>query len=100
MMDLNEQILEELKAIRKLLTVFSQDKLDSFHASIKEKYLKSPQRQQMYDLFDGTKSLKEIAELVGVTSEGVRQFSLQLEQAGLVEQVTINGRQKNPKRIF
>ncbi len=99
-MDINEQILEELKAIRKLLTIFSQDKLDSFHASIKEKYLKSPQRQQMYELFDGTKSLKEIAEIVKVTPQAVGQFSLQLEQAGLIEQVTINGRQKNPKRIF
>ena len=29
-MDINEQILEELKAIRKLLTIFSQDKLVEF----------------------------------------------------------------------
>lgn len=99
-MDINEQILEELKAIRKLLTIFSQDKLASFQEKIKATYLTTPQRQQMYELFDGTLSQKEIATKVGVSSEGVRQFVVVLEQAGLVEQVAINGKQKNPKRIF
>lgn len=99
-MDINEQILEELKAIRKLLTVFSQDKLTEFQETIRTKYLTTPQRQQMYDLFDGTLSQKEIAAKIGVSSEGVRQLVVALEQAGVVEQVTINGRQKNPKRIF
>ena len=99
-MDINEQILEELKAIRKLLTVFSQDKLAAFQENIRATYLTTPQRQQMYDLFDGTLSQKEIATKVGVSSEGVRQLVVALEQTGLVEQVAINGRQKNPKRIF
>lgn len=54
----------------------------------------------MYELFDGTKSLKEIAEIVKVTPQAVGQFSIMLEQAGLIEQVVINGRQKNPKRVF
>lgn len=99
-MDINEQILEELTAIRKLLTVFSQDKLAEFQATIRSKYLTTPQRQQMYELFDGTLSQKEIAAKVGVSSEGVRQFVVALEQAGIIEQVVINGKQKNPKRIF
>lgn len=66
-MDINEQILEELTAIRKLLTVFSQDKLAEFQATIRSKYLTTPQRQQMYELFDGTLSQKEIAAKVGVS---------------------------------
>ena len=37
-MDVNEQILQELKAIRRLLTIFSQDKLDEFNEKIKTKY--------------------------------------------------------------
>ena len=49
MMDVNEQILEELKAIRRLLTIFSQDKLDEFNEKIKTKYLTTPQREQMYE---------------------------------------------------
>ena len=57
-MDFNQQIIEELKAIRRLLTIFSQDKLEEFNQNIKTKYLTTPQRQQMYELFDGTKSLK------------------------------------------
>lgn len=99
-MDINEKILEELKAIRKLLTVFSQDKLAEFQTTIRSKYLTTPQRQQMYELFDGTLSQKEIATKVGISSEGVRQFVVALEQAGIVEQVATNGKQKNPKRIF
>ncbi len=99
-MDYNEQILQELKAIRRLLTIFSQDKLDEFNESIKAKYLSTPQREHMYVLFDGTKSLKEISTIVKVSSEAVRQFAVSLEQAGLVEYVIVNSKQKNPKRIF
>lgn len=99
-MDYNQQIIEELKAIRRLLTIFSQDKLEEFNENIKTKYLTTPQRQQMYELFDGTKSLKEISTVVNVSSEAVRQFAVSLEQAGLVEYVIVSGKQKNPKRIF
>ena len=99
-MDIKEQILEELKAIRKLLTVFSQDKLAEFQETIRVKYLTTPQRQQMYELFDGTISQKEIANKIGVSSEGVRQLVILLEQAGIGEQVAVNGKQKNPKRVF
>ncbi len=99
-MDCNEQILQELKSIRRLLTIFSQDKIEDFNESIKIKYLTTPQRQQMYELFDGTKSLKEISEIVKVSSEAVRQFAVLLEQAGLVEYVIVSSKQKNPKRIF
>jgi len=38
-MDFNQQILEELKAIRRLLTIFSEDKLEEFNENIKMKYL-------------------------------------------------------------
>lgn len=99
-MDFNQQILEELKAIRRLLTIFSQDKLEEFNENIKTKYLTTPQRQQMYELFDGTKSLKEISTVVNVSSEAVRQFAVSLEQSGLIEYVIVSGKQKNPKRIF
>ena len=99
-MDINQQVLEELKAIRRLLTIFSQDKLEEFNDNIKTKYLTTPQRQQMYELFDGTKSLKEISTVVKMSSEAVRQFAVSLEQAGLIEYVIVSGKQKNPKRIF
>ena len=98
-MDTNERILEELITIRKLLTIFAQDKLDEFQASIKSKYLTTSQRQQMYDLFDGTTSLKDIGVAVGTSSEAVRQFAVALEKAGLVEYV-LNGKTKFPKRVF
>lgn len=99
-MDNTEKILSELIAIRKLLTIFSQDKLSAFNESIKQKYLTTEQRQKMYDYFDGTKSLKEIGDAVGVSSEAVRQFATTMEKAGLIEYVVINAKQKFPQRIF
>ena len=99
-MELNEKIFEELVAIRKMLTILSQDKIVTFNESIKTKYLTTPQRQKMYDLFDGTKTLKEIGDDVGVSSEAVRQFSISLEKVGLIEQIVINAKTKCPKRLF
>lgn len=99
-MEKEQEILGELIEIRKLLTIFAQDKLERFNEDIKKKYLTTPQREQMYELFDGTKSLKEISGEVGVSSEAVRKFSVMLERAGLIEQVTINAKTKYPKRVF
>lgn len=98
-MDLNERILEELITIRKMLTILSHDKLSDFNEQIKVKYLTTEQRQKMYDLFDGTKTLKEISEEVGTTSEAVRQFAISLEKVGLLAYV-INAKSKCPKRLF
>lgn len=97
--NINEQILEELVMIRKLLTILSQDKLADFNEQIKNRYLTTEQRKKMYDLFDGTKSLKEIGEEVNTSSEAVRLFAVSLEKAGLIEYVS-NTKAKCPKRLF
>lgn len=99
-MDTQENILFELSEIRKLLTIFAQDKIDAFNLSIKEKYLTSVTRQKMYDLFSGEKTLKEIADEVGVSSEAVRQFAVALEKAGLLSYTSNNSGTKLPKRLF
>lgn len=96
---LAQQILDELTQIRKMLTIISQDKLDSFNESIDKRFLTTDQRRQMYELFDGENSYKAIADAVKFSSEGVRKFAVQLEQAGLVELVPA-GKTKNPKRVF
>lgn len=96
---LAQQILDELTQIRKMLTIISQDKLDSFNESIDKRFLTTDQRRQMYELFDGENSYKVIADAVKFSSEGVRKFAVQLEQAGLVELVPA-GKTKNPKRVF
>ena len=96
---INKQILEELIMIRKLLTILSQDKLADFNEQIKNRYLTTEQRKKMYDLFDGTKSLKEIGEEVNTSSEAVRLFAVSLEKAGLIEYVS-NTKAKCPKRLF
>lgn len=96
----DERVLNELVSIRKLLTILSQDKLNVFQETIQSKYLTTDQRKKMYELFDGTRSLKEIGDEVGVSSEAVRQFAVSLEKAGLLEYILINTKTKYPKRLF
>ena len=98
-MDINEKILEELVRIRKMLIVLSQESLEEFDKKIKKNHLTTEQRQKMYDLFDGTKSIKEISEEVKTTSEAVRLFVVSLEKAGLLDYV-VNTKSKCPKRLF
>ena len=98
-MDFSERIFEELVIIRKMLTVLSQESLEEFNKKIKKDYLTTDQRQKMYDLFDGTRSLKEISEEVKTTSEAVRLFAVSLEKAGLLGYV-VNTKSKCPKRLF
>ena len=43
-----QQILNELTQIRKMLTILSQDKLESFNDSINKRFLTTEQRLQMY----------------------------------------------------
>ena len=95
-----KQILSELSQIRKLLTILSQDKLQSFNENIQKQYLTTDERKQMYDMFNGENSYKTIADATKVTPDGVRKFAVQLEQVGLVEMVAVNGKSKNPKRTF
>lgn len=98
-MDIDERILEELVSIRKMLVVLSQEKLSDFNEQIRNKYLTTEQREKMYNMFDGTKSLKEIGDEVGTSSEAVRLFAVTLEKAGLIEYVIIS-KTKYPKRLF
>lgn len=97
---IEKQILDELIQVRKLLTILSQDKLQSFNENIEKTYLTTDQRRQMYDMFDGDNSYKAIADTVKVSSEAVRKFAIQLEKVGLIELISLNGKAKNPKRIF
>ena len=98
-MDKYDQILAELRSIKKLLTILSQDKIDAFNKTIATKYFSTPERKKMYELFDGTKSYKEIGALVKVSPEAVRQFAVSLEEAGLVEIIS-NSKTRYPKRNF
>jgi hypothetical protein len=99
-MDINEKILEELIQIRKMLIVLSQEKRSELEEKIKKEFLTTEQRQKMYDMFDGTKSLKEISEEIKTSSEAVRLFALSLEKAGYLDYIIINGKSKNPKKLL
>ncbi len=99
-MNNDEKILNELVEIRKLLTIFAQDKLDEFNEKIRVKYLTTPERQQMYDLFDGEKTLKDIAVEIKISAEAVRKFAVALEKDGLITYIKPDAKSKCPKRLF
>ena len=73
--------------------------LQQISGDISNRYLTTEQCKKMYDLFDGTKSLKEIATEVNTSSEAVRLFAVSLEKAGLIEYI-YNSKAKCPKRLF
>lgn len=64
----SKEILNELIQIRKLLTILSQDKLQSFNDEIEQKFLTTDQRKAMYAMFDGCNAYKEIAQAAKVSS--------------------------------
>ena len=95
----NERTLNELIEIKKLLFILSNEKRIEFSKTIEKQFLTTIDRKKMYDLFDGTKSLKEISEEVGSTSEAVRLFAASLEKAGYLEYIATS-KSKNPKKIY
>ena len=82
------------------MTILAQDKLQSFNEEIERNFLTTDQRKTMYSMFDGCNAYKEIAQTAKVSTEAVRKFAVQLEQAGLVEMIAVNAKSNNPKRIF
>ena len=79
-----EQILSELLQEVKLLTVTTKAvALQRFKAD----FLTSEQRKQAYELFDGTKTLKEISELINAKLNTLQVFAQQLVQKDLVDVV-------------
>lgn len=99
-MNNEEKILNELIEIRKLLTIFAHDKLNEFNEKIRIKYLTTSERQQMYDLFDGEKTLKDIASEINISAEAVRKFAVALEKDGLITYIRPDAKSKCPKRLF
>ena len=57
---------------------------------------KTPERQEMWRMADGTHSNEEIANRIGVTLRGVQYFTQETEDAGLI----IMEKRGYPKRVI
>lgn len=85
-----DTLLEALLQEVRLLTV--KTKADALRR-FKQDFLTSDLRQQSYDLFDGSKTLKEISELTGHKQNSIQIFAQQLVEKDLIE-VTKQGNNK------
>jgi len=85
-----EELLEALLQEVSLLTVSTKaDALQRF----KKDFLTSEMRKKAYELFDGTKTLKEISEQIGEKQNSVQIFAQQLVVKDLLT-VTRQGNNK------
>lgn len=97
-MDVSERIVTELSEIRKLLRILAADKLYEARMKNEQALLTTEPRKRIYELFDGTRNYKEIADQVGVTSEAVRQLAVAAAAKGLVS-LPKKGNNVCPERV-
>lgn len=84
-----ECILKTLEEIRSITILANQDKLEQR----KRKLLpKGSIKERIYDLCDGTKTAKEIGEVIGKDASYVHSYLSILRREGLIRTIERNGR--------
>jgi len=87
-------MLQKIEEIKSLLVLLNQEKL----IAIKKELLKENSvKKQVYELCDGTKSPKEIAEVVKKDTSYVSSYLTILRREGLIRNGENNG---NPEQNF
>ena len=87
--DVLEHILKTLEEIRSIVILANQDKL----GQIKKKLLpKGSIKERIYDLCDGTKTAKDIADIIEKDVKYVHSYLSILRREGLIRTVERNGR--------
>ncbi|MBD3338380.1 MAG: hypothetical protein GF353_04695 [Candidatus Lokiarchaeota archaeon] len=98
-MDTNNKIEKTLEEINKKLEIILACHRYTLKNIIKDNYLTTDKRTQMYELFDGEHSLQEISKKVNVTVEAIRQFKVVLEKDKLITIHKI-GKKEYPQKII
>ena len=100
---MTEQLLikinDKLESIRKLLLMQNFAYRREIIKILNEEFLTTDTRKQIYALFDGNKSIGEIAKKLGVTHESVRLLVDDLEKVGAVEIIKKKGKTKYPLKM-
>lgn len=85
-----ESMLRTLEEIKALLVLTNQDKLEE---TKKELLKEGSVKQQIYDLCDGTRTTKDIADAIKNNSSYVSSYLGMLRREGLIRTVEKDGRQ-------
>jgi hypothetical protein len=91
MISLLKRMADDIKVMKSYARFQARDAI----VSVLNKIATTPERQQMWRLFDGTISNDAIAKLIGVTLRSVQYFVQDAESEGLV----IAEKRGYPKRI-
>jgi len=77
----SERLLEELQAIKFLLTLSNSSVIDSYM----NKVIKTTIRRKMWTLIDGIKTQTDIAKEVGISQPSVSVFLTTVQVSGLIK---------------
>jgi hypothetical protein len=86
-----KQINEDTQTIRNYMRILARVAIS---ATLRE-ITKTPERRQMWRLFDGTKSTEQIAKEIAVSTRSVQYFVQDAEDAGLL----VTEKRGYPKRV-
>lgn len=86
-----KQISEDIRAIRNYMRLQARI---AILASLRD-IAKTPERQQMWRLFEGTKNTEQIAKEIGVSTRSVQYFVQDADDAGLL----VTEKRGYPKRV-
>lgn len=92
------EILQEIRELRRTQSILARTAMAEMKSVLCASYLTTPQRQAMYELADGSRTLSDIAREVGVTKEAVRLLMRDLDQQGYIEMAR-SGRGSTPRRL-
>ena len=95
----NNLLLQELRMIKSYLALMSIPKRQESWEIFESKYIRTNPRRKMYKLFNGKNSIAQIAKKLKYTSEAVRVFVRELDEANLLDLISI-GNVKCPRSII
>ncbi len=81
MMSYDEKILEELHAIKTILIITNNEKIDVIFNEV----VNTVNRRKMWAMIDGVKMPKDIADSVGISAMAVSDFLKRVSEVGFVK---------------
>lgn len=84
-METKDEILAELKEIRRIINLLAFEKREELRKKAAEEWgITTKVRQRMFSLMDGQRSLAEIAKATNTSATAVRKFCATLERKGVI----------------
>lgn len=83
-----DKISTDLEELKSIIILLNQDALEEKR---KELLQEGSVKKQIYDLCDGTKSISDIASIIGKDNSYVRSYLSRLRREGLIRKIEKDG---------